>query len=223
MRYQTAAEFAYAALKRMIIDGELAPGERINQDLVAERLSLSRLPLRTALERLEAEGFVTLLPHRGALVRELSLDEFDEIHELRLKLEQMAMVHGARRITPQQLDELERIVDEADEALLRGDLNELMTLNRRFHFGIYAAGQRPLLYGILENLWDRHERYRRLFLRSLERAARAAAEHRHILQLLREGRAEEAAAFLDDHYQQTQVAIRDEFLKERARRQMASS
>lgn len=214
-RYQTAAEYAYAQLKQMIISSELTPGERINQDLLAERLNLSRLPLRTALERLEAEGFVTVLPHRGALVRELSLEEFDEIHEIRLLLEKMAMLHAADHLTAEQMSVLEDVINRADEALRRGDLPELMALNREFHFRIYRAGRRPLLLNILENLWDRHERYRRLFLRSLDRAARAAAEHRYILQLLREGRGPEASAFLEQHYHHTQLAIRQQFIRER--------
>jgi len=213
-RYQTAAEYAYEQIKRMIIQGELVPDERINQDQLAERLQLSRLPLRTALERLEAEGFVILLPHRGALVCPLSLEEFDEIQELRLTLEQIAVRHAVPRLRDDDLDQLEGLIEKAEAAMRNGDLDGLMMLNRSFHFSIYRAAARPILLGMIDNLWDRHERYRRIFLGEMDRAAVAVAEHREILALLRARNAEAAARFLERHYHPTAVAIRAELLKD---------
>lgn len=198
----------------MIIQGELVPDERINQDQLAEELQLSRLPLRTALERLEAEGFVILLPHRGALVCPLSLDEFDEIQELRLNLEQIAMRHAVPRLTAGDLEELEGLIAEAEAAMKDDDLDELMALNRSFHLTIYQAAGRPILFGMINNLWDRHERYRRIFLGEMDRAALAVAEHREILAFLRDRDAEGAAKFLERHYHPTAVAIRAELLKD---------
>ena len=88
--YRTVADLAYARLRQRILSGELAPGSRIDQDAEADRLLASRMPVREALRRLESEGLVEIVRHRGALVRGLSVSDLEDLYVLRIALEGVA-------------------------------------------------------------------------------------------------------------------------------------
>ncbi len=138
---------AYAAIYQALTAGKLRPGEHLAEERLAREIGVSRTPVREALRRLSAEGFVELMPNQGGKVPSLSVDDVIEIFDLRLILESYAVSLAARRITAAQLDELGRLCDIMERAVAkrsRGYIEEISTHNRRFHRVLIeaAGGQR---------------------------------------------------------------------------------
>ncbi|KWX22332.1 MULTISPECIES: GntR family transcriptional regulator [Mycolicibacterium] len=132
-------------LRRLILDGELAPGERLNEFSISERLGVSRFPVREAFRRLEAEGLVESLPRRGVRVVELDQHELEVVREMRVALELIAVRHTVNRFTADEQSRLRRILDEGQRAAEAGDDTQLDELNEEFHAALgEGAGSRFL-------------------------------------------------------------------------------
>ncbi len=211
VRYRTASEHAYRVLKQWILDGQLAPGSAIDQADVSARLGISRMPVRTALERLDSEGLVLLTPHRGAIVAPTSVREMRELYFVRRHLEGLATELAAQGLSDAQLDELVRILDLTEQQVRVGDLDGFLASNRAFHMAIYAGANNAVLRRVIESLWDLGERYRRAYLQLPERADESTAEHRRIYELLRSRRAREARAFMEEHNDKTMRVLIERF------------
>lgn len=204
-RPSTVVDYAYEAVKRDILSGKLAPGSRIDQDALAEALGCSKIPLRSALERLAAEGLVQNHSFRGTTVSPLSLSELDEIYLVRCLLEKLATELAAARLTPDDLEALYGLV-EWQEAVA-DDLDALLEANRAFHMKLYSLADRPLLLQIIERLWDLSERYRRAFLQGAGISQSSTLEHRHLVDLLAQGKGREAAEYVVQHNQKTRSVL----------------
>lgn len=205
--HQTAVEFAYRAIKAMILRGELTPGERIEQDVIADTLGLSRMPIRAALQKLGVEGLVSIHHYRGATVRPFSLRELEELYLVRQELEGLALREAISHITPQILAELEMICAEADAEVQKDHWPGVLSNNQRFHFTLYEVAQRPVLLEMLVNVWERNSRYRNLFNVASERLREAQVEHRQILEHLRSGNAQAAERTLWEHNEKGRITI----------------
>jgi DNA-binding GntR family transcriptional regulator len=145
---RAAAEQAAESLRGEILSGAIASGTRLGEAELANRLSVSRTPIREALSRLAAEGLVELSPNRGARVATWTTEQLREIFELRLRLEPYAVRQAVPKLTDAQLDELDELATAMNRAGRPGrgqDLNALFELNRAFH-GLFidAAGSPPL-------------------------------------------------------------------------------
>src|SRR3954453_8371035 len=114
---QTIASMTVEALRERILRGDYPEGEPLRQDALAEELGVSRIPVREALRQLEAEGLVTFSPHRGAVVSTLSLDEIEELFQLRADIECDLLQRAIPKMTAEQLDRATDVLDEFQEAL----------------------------------------------------------------------------------------------------------
>jgi len=161
----------------------LEPGTRLGQNELAAQLSLSTTPVREALRRLAAEGLVRIDAHRGAIVRGLDLDELDEIYELRLLLEPLAIRKATERMTEAEFAEAEALLVRMDEIDDPGGWAET---NREFHAVFARAARSPSLTRILGSLRDSAAPYVQMSIaRSTEFAAAANNEHRQLLEACR--------------------------------------
>lgn len=193
-------------LRSAIFDGTLKPGERIGQAWVAERYGTSRIPVREALQLLQAEGLVTLLPHSGARVARLELDELVEIYEIRERLEPFALSRSVPGLTDQQIAELNDYVTRIEGAAAADDLGSWVDLDRRFHLTA-MSGAPPRLLRIIESLWNGTEHYRRTYLVLPERLQIAHLEHRLLLETITSRRGEDAASVLLVHIRHTRETL----------------
>jgi len=150
-------ETVYLQLKKDITLAHYAPGEALNVRDIAERLSVSPTPVREALVRLETEGHVQTYPGKGAYVSEISLQHFKDITETRLFLLNLLGRLAVRRITDQEISELEKI---ASQLGVRRNRNEILDIALRFHQALHLATKNQDLVGILANL---HEKVSRLW------------------------------------------------------------
>ena len=165
IRRQTLAAAVAERLRQQIINGELNEGAQLRPDALAEQFAVSRLPVREALLRLEAEGLINVMANRGAVVSALSPEEIGELFEIRAVLECHILREAVPRLTAERLLDAERILNEYEQAVEEEwDLSSWEELNWRFHSSLYAAAGRPMLMSLLKLLNNNCGRYTRLHL-----------------------------------------------------------
>lgn len=186
------AGLVFEVLRRAVVQGHFPVGTRIIEEQIARDLGVSRTPVREAIRKLEALSLVEVEPNRGAVVRGLSVEEIRQINYVRKLLEGGAVELACRHITPEQLAELERNLNEMAAAVERADTPRLAALNGEFHAVIRsAAGNRPLLHS-LEALLDRISLVWDVSRPDHQRYVQTIREHQAILEQLK--RRDSAAA-----------------------------
>ncbi len=213
-RHRTAVEFAIDEIKRRIVEQELPPGTRIDQNLTADMLGLSRIPVRQALADLAARGFVILQAHRSAVVAPLSGAELRDVYALRCRMEPWAMEEACRRFTEKEFAELDRLIERMVQAAGDHDLARYMELNRDFHFALFAGTENPHLLRILQGLFDTSERYQWVYVNSHGSMERSIQDHRSIVALMRAGDDKGAIALCLSHTQKTAEWLRGNVITE---------
>jgi DNA-binding GntR family transcriptional regulator len=199
-------------LREAILSGQIAPGEWIRQEEVAERLGASRLPVREALRMLEAEGLAEHERHRGARVPSLSMHEVDVIYRMREQLEQLAIAESIPHLTEADVRHLED-VQEQIEALRHedsADIARFLELDREFHLAGYAGCRIEQLTGSVVRLWNSTAHYRRAFL-TLSGPGRAwviNAEHRLLLDAISRRDSVDAERFVAGHVRRTRIELK---------------
>ena len=184
VRTPTAQDRAAATLRAAILDGELRPGQRINQEAWAERAQVSMIPVREALRALAGEGLVTYRPRRGYAVTELDLAELEEVYRLRRLLETDALQRGVAAVTPADLEALEEDADACCAAAAAGDVAGQLAANRRFHDRLHGLAGSRTVTRLIGLLWDSTEAYRALYYVLPGEAAEADRAHRAIIAAL---------------------------------------
>lgn len=177
----TARQVALREIRQEIMTRRLKPGARIGQDEIAERLNVSRVPIREALTVLESEGQVTYQPHRGYTVAELSLEELEEIYLMRRLLETEAIKHAVDNLDEDFMAHLERLVREMDELSEEDDLLGFTEANREFHLALFERAKLPRLFRMIEVLWQTSDAYRSVFFNDPASRHRAQQEHQRIV------------------------------------------
>lgn len=198
----TTTSRAHLALRESILRGELVPGAHLGEVEIADRLGVSRTPVREALSRLAAEGLVEVLPHRGARVVSFSPADLDGIFDVRLALEPQATGRAATRVTPADLDVLD---DLAHRMLAVGapgpdqDLDALVPLNRDFHARLLEVADAPALSTALANVVHTPVVLKTFHAYDAASLARSLAHHVEMVAALRVGDADWASAVMRSH------------------------
>jgi DNA-binding GntR family transcriptional regulator len=195
-----AVDAAYEELRRLILTGEAEPGSRLGEAELAETLGLSRTPVREALQRLDAEGLVEVLPHRGARVVRWSTRDLEEIFELRALLEPYAAARAARvGLADDELAVLDGLCDAMEHAAAEDDLPGLAELNSRFHAAVLAASGNGRLPALLTSVVHAPlviGTFRRYDDESLRRSMN---HHRELVAALRAGDPDWAGSVMRSH------------------------
>lgn len=187
------------AIETDIVTGVFLPGERLDEQRLADRFGVSRTPLREALVQLAANGLITLQPRRGAFVVALTFQEIVERFEMMAALEATCASLASRRYTDQDRQALLASLAECEHEAHQGDSDSYYHANERFHQLIYAASQNAFLADQARQLQTRLQPYRRLQLRAGRRIASSLAEHQRIVAAILAGDSERAALEMRDH------------------------
>ena len=182
-------------LRAQIVSGELRPGEPLRQELLADRFATSRMPVREALRVLESEGLVVLVPHKGAAVAPLDPAELEEVYEMRVAAETLALRRAIPELSNAQIDRAERIQDRAEASGMR----DFGALNKAFHTTLYAPCGRPRLLAHIAALGDIADRYLTFTAGSLDYRDRSHGEHRALLAACRQRDEATAVELLTRH------------------------
>jgi DNA-binding GntR family transcriptional regulator len=195
-----------AALREAIRGGWFKDGQRLRQDELAADLGVSKIPIREALRRLEAEGLVTLLPNRGAVVTPVSPEEAQEIVELRLALESLALRLAMPKADAGLVRRAGAVLDDLDGET---DVSRWSGLNWEFHALLYQPAGRPRLLELIRQLHVQVDRYMRIILSTLHHQDRSQEEHRALLSAYQQGDAARAVDILTEHIQAAGVLLID--------------
>ena len=158
----SSSQIAYESIKEWILSGFLPPGEKIDQDEVASKLNCSRMPVRSALDRLSSEGLVVKTPHRGVITSNLSDTELNQIFELRAHVESMIGIQAARIASEESIRKLYNILQyhqDSPDTSMAGVLEQ----NRSFHRMITISTESDALLKVFDIVWEQAERYRRIY------------------------------------------------------------
>jgi DNA-binding GntR family transcriptional regulator len=187
-------------LRDKILGGELREGEQLRQDAIAAEFQISRIPVREALSHLAAEGLVTLVANRGAVVSALSPEEIMELFETRGVLECYMLRCAIPGMRPEDFQRAEDILRHYEESLERdSEVESWGRLNWSFHSALYATANRPKMLALVKNLNVNCDRYTRLHLVVTRDQHRAGQAHRELLEVCKTKDPELAAAALWKH------------------------
>jgi DNA-binding GntR family transcriptional regulator len=195
----TAQEHAVESLRWLIVTGTLKPGERVNQEAVAEQAGLSLAPVREALRVLEQEGQVTYLPRRGYFVTELRIEDLVEIYGLRKLLEQRAARRALPHLNEEGIARIEYAARVCADAAEVADVAAELAANRQFHFAILEPCGQPHLMRVIQMLWDSTEAYRAMYYNLPAERTASLNAHDAILDAIRDGDTRAVISRLDAH------------------------
>ncbi len=207
-RPPTAQEAVLLELRRFIATGVLRPGQQVVQDALADKLGVSRVPLREALKILEGEGQVTYVAHRGYFVTELSLSDLLEVYRIREILEAEAVTVAVPQMTAEDIDRLEEAERDVREAAEVADVVAMTAANCRFHFTLIEACALPRLVRLIRLLWDATEVYRSVYYNEEHNREVVEAEHRAVVTAVKAGDAGTALLVLAEHREHAIAALR---------------
>lgn len=182
--YKPLRELVLEAIREAIINGTLKPRERLMEIQLADELGVSRTPIREALRNLELEGFIVMVPRKGAFVADMTFKDIADIFEIRAALEGLAAALAAERITDEELEKMERHLVEKADAIARGDMERLVEVDTGFHESIYKASRNERLQGIINNLREQIQRFRATSLAYPGRMKQSLEEHRAIVEAI---------------------------------------
>lgn len=199
VRSNSLPMLVHKELERMILGGELAVGAKLKEAAVAELLGVSRGPVREAFRALEESGLVRLEKNRGVFVRQIGIEEADEIYEVRAALDEWVGRRLAKTASAAQLTELKAIVERMDRAAAKNDLGAYYALNLEFHDRLVAFAGNAKLLAVYRRLVNELKLFRRQALAQRGRLPVSTREHRDIVVKIAARNAAAAGQALRDH------------------------
>lgn len=209
--YMPLREVVFYTLRRQILKGELKPGERLMEIALANRLGVSRTPVREAIRKLENEGLVIMLPRRGAHVAEITRQELNDVLEIRSSLEELAIVRACENMTDDDMEALKEV--EADFARLVADeSSDLATLgeaDEHFHDLIYEGTGNRRLIQIINQLREQMYRFRVEYLKDIAIRRTLVEEHDAIVRVLERRDRDESVRLIKLHIDNQRETINE--------------
>jgi DNA-binding GntR family transcriptional regulator len=199
-----AVDRAYDKIRAAILDGSLAPGSRLKEKTLVEDCGVSRTPVRDALRRLAAEGYVSIQPNQGAQVRSWSTEDLDELFALRALLEGYAAKRAAKLITAEGLNRLEKVVAQMNAILTtempdEEKIAEFLLLNRAVHEPIWEASGSKRLISMLSTLVEQALVVHTVKYFTMDRIATSHRHHEALLMALKAGDESWAESIMTSH------------------------
>lgn len=183
--HRTLAAQVQQRIRDAILNQTLIPGERIDQNKLAEELKVSMAPIREALKGLQAEGLVTITPRRGAFVVGVSITDMDDLYFTRRLIEGEVISLAVPLLNERDFADLQEMILAMRRATDADDVNTYIDLNRQFHLRIYSALNNQHLLQVIRTLWERSELYRYRYMFMIHQTELIHQEHEGILEACR--------------------------------------
>lgn len=193
-------------LRTAILNGELAPGTRLRQEEIAERLGSSRIPVREALRMVEADGLVVVKSYSGARVAKLDFNEFDTAYRIRERIDPLALTLSLEGITDEDVARLEALETEVEETT---SPDRFVALDREFHLATYAGCTDKQLLETVTRFWNTTQHYRRAYAQLIDDRGRSIItyEHRLLIDAIHRRDPIDAERFLSGHIRRTRITL----------------
>lgn len=182
--YKPLREVIFNTLREAIIVGELKPGERLMEVQLAEKMGVSRTPVREAIRKLELEGLVNMIPRKGAHVADLSVKDIMDVLEVRASLDGLATALSAERITEDELKELKHVQMQFIGYVEKDNLQGSVKKDVEFHDIIYRSSRNDKLIQIASNLREQVQRFRVIYLKDYSSTKEIIKEHTDIYEAI---------------------------------------
>lgn len=194
------------ALRGAILSGELSPGERIRQEEIAEQFGASRIPVREALRILVTDGIVNMVSNSGAWVSSLTQAECSEQYQIRERLEPLLLRYSLPNLTNEAFAKMQALVAQMKTTT---DMEVFMRLDREFHWISYSGASANTLSGIIEQLWNTTQPYRRVFMKIVRTGGIEVThlEHELLVDAIRREDSEDAERILGGHIRRTRIEL----------------
>lgn len=205
--YLPLRDVVFNTLREAILKGELEPGERLMEIALAQKLGVSRTPIREAIRKLELEGLVVMTPRKGAEVAEITLDDLTDVLEVRKNLEELAVELSCKKATDSDIEEMVKCNEEFNKALLSGDLTVMAEADVAFHDVIYRTTGNKRLIQILNNLREQMYRYRLEYIKDEEKRNVLVTEHATIIKAISKKNSSDAKSAIQVHINNQEKTI----------------
>lgn len=202
-------DVVFNTLRQAILRGELEPGERLPEIQLADKLGVSRTPIREAIRKLELEGLVIMIPRKGAVVAEITEKSLRDVLEVRRALEELSVKLACEKIQEEELEELKVAAKEFESALKTGDVTAFAEADVRFHDIIYRTTDNQRLIQLLYNLREQMYRYRVEYLKREDSHDTLLAEHQYIIEMLEKRDVKRAVEAVCAHVDNQVAAVSD--------------
>lgn len=202
-------DVVFNTLRQAILRGELQPGERLMEIRLANKLGVSRTPIREAIRKLELEGLVVMIPRRGAEVAEITEKSLRDVLEVRKALEELAAKLACEKIRKEEIEELKVAANEFAETMKTGDVTAYAEADVRFHDIIYRTTDNQRLIQLLNNLREQMYRYRVEYLKREESHEVLVEEHNNIIAMLEKRDEKRAVEAVCKHIDNQVIAVAD--------------
>lgn len=208
--YLPLRDVVFNTLRDAILTGKLVPGERLMENQLAEKLGVSRTPVREALRMLELENLVELVPRKGAQVLDMSEKDIINILEVRSALEGLATSVACKKMSKEDLQQLKNMEVDFEKAVVENDVERFVDIDEDFHDLIFAATENDKLVNIFRNLRIQLYRYRMAQAKNNETSmSTIVAHHRSIIRAIENHDGEEGASIAQGHIKyQTESILR---------------
>ncbi len=207
--YLPLRDVVFQTLREAILKGELKPGERLMELQLADKLGVSRTPIREAIRMLELEGLAVTVPRKGAEVAKMTLKDMEDVLEIREALDELAAQIACDKITPEQMVRLCNAKKEFEKSTKTNDLKAIAEADVRFHDVIYEATDNPKLVSLLNNLREQVYRYRVEYIKNPQNYPILIEEHANILNALSKGDKEAVKQAMHVHVENQAIAVKD--------------
>lgn len=186
-------------LREDILSGHYKENDELREAAIGEELGVSRTPVREAFRQLELEGLIRIVPNKGAYVTGISAADVADIYEIRSLLEGLCAKWATKRMTKEKIEEMEEIILLSEFHLSKQHFEQLIELDNRFHLKLYEACGSKILIHLLKDFHQYVQKERQKTLSDIERSREAVAEHKSIMEAVRDGNAELAEKLADEH------------------------
>lgn len=206
-QYKPLGDIVFEFLRDAILTGKLKPGERLMEIALAERLGVSRTPVREAMKKLEQENFIEMVPRKGAYVADINAKDMLDVLEIRAVLEGFAASLAATRISERELKELERFVEKFEKAVSLEDKDGLIETDNKFHDLIYRSTRNNKLTDLIKSLQDQFHRFRIIYFSEFDDYDQILEGHKMILKAIKTQDSQMARQLAEDHIQLVKQSV----------------
>lgn len=200
-------EVVFKTIRQAILTGELKPGERLMEIHLANKLGVSRTPIREAIRQLELEGLVVMVPRKGAQVASITEKSMTDVLEVRLALEKLAVELACKRITYEQKEGLKKVLLEFEKAVETDDASAIARADVDFHDAIFNATGNMRLGQMVNNLAEQMYRFRFEYIKDKGGRQRLIEEHRRIYDAVIKGDVATATDEISSHIKNQEASI----------------
>lgn len=211
--YLPLRDVVFITLREAILKGDIEPGERLMELDLANKLGVSRTPIREAIRKLELEGLVKMAPRKGAEVAEITLEDLRDVLEVRKNLEELAVSLACKRATEEDISMVKKCHTRFIESLTTGNLTKMAEADEAFHDTIYGMTGNKRLIQIINNLREQMYRYRLECIKDVDMRNTLVEEHAQLIDTIQKRDPESAKKIVQIHINNQEKTIVENLIR----------